>query len=1740
MDAQRTAYIKPVQPVGGSGSGYLIGPRLVLTALHVVHDGGGRAPGATIWVGHPRTNTGVHKRTATVIWPAPDADPDSAGVPDVALLLLDQDADEGHTTAVRWGRPQGDAPLGYRGIGIPAFSTTPGGAVQYENLRGELAPLTTAGRRWVLDCGVWPAVAQQKERPWAGASGTAIFTRGHLVGVAVEYGTGMGERRLTAEPVHRLLADPGFSAVLAEYGFPGTRHTTDDITAPALGAGGASLSEGALGSEWLQEQVALAERLAEARYTPEHHVPLPLAQVADACALPQEFLRQSTRRARDLQNEVEALLTQLTRWNSAYPPSQNSPSHQALSQWVQSWTLPLREGAEDVVQGLSAASAASGFPAVQTAAVLEDMVELLDDFRQLADRFVADSRKNAEASVPLAAQPGRKRPAWEGIKALGEGPLSRAHSACERTRDFMQGAAAQAAEKRAWLLRGEAGQGKTHLLVDAARRAVDAGRPALVVFGQELSGQNALSEIAQKRGLGALAEREFLQAMDAAGAASDCRFLLIIDALNDAEDARNWKNELLALQGRMAGFRHIALVVSCRSTFTDLVVPDRFDGPASDHPGFTGREMEGLESYLKGNPAALPSTPLLSSVFTNPLFVKLYADGLSRSRDRGLGGSAGQAPDRSTVFDAYVDHRAEVICARLGLDPLARPVHRAMDALAARMAATGLSVIAREVARDLVAPYAPAAARWPETMLGQLLTQGLVSNERTHTPGKDIGIGFPYQAFGDDRVVRSVFAAYRDEIDSLRERRPLAEDSALRAWLHEAAPNYQEAASALLPEQTGTELIDFLVSSSPSAVEEGRSASRTKVRRRQLARSFLNTLPMRSARSVSERTVELLNETAARHGRISDVMEAVLAVTAEPGHLLNADRLHATLAKISRPKRDAWWGVETYSMLWEVTALHRLVRWAEQYPTPRHLHPASRPARPRLGQRVRPSAQAFGSAEKEAVRLAATTLMWTLTSSNRFLRDRATKGLVQLLLGHGDVLVSLLDRFLHEDVQKVDDPYLFERLVWVAYGVMGRRGEGEDQGVLLGRIARLLIDHLYGDVDSPAHASRNALLCDAATRLVAMAHGAGCLTDEEAAAVRHPHACAEIGLAPAEEELDVLFPRKGQPESSWGSVRSSLSSLGDFARYEIQPAVHHFSQLPLSSDYPGRPSWRRKNDPVAVDPAGIPAFAESLPEAVRAALSTPAAVAQLLAGWKARQVLDQDQYTLLQGCQVAPTEDECLANARVDAEWASRWVLDRVAELGWSPELFSEFDTRQRRLASSHLSHKGERIGKKYQWMALHELVERLANHHHPHRSDEHDPAGYPGAARLSLLDIDPSLPPARHPFSLNDDDDSPDEADNATFAPEDPSHPLAPPVPALPESDGAADWISSPDNLPDLEELGIRTDSEGREWIVLHEQATDDHDGRGWSASRGQAEQWHHIYSWIVPDQQFTGLLSWLEGRSLTNRMMPEGPDRHSLLLTDFPTVPGPWTDPEPDTWHVDTFQYEEAQPTQGSSLVLEGDEDPDDGLEVLDPAPAPVDLSEIAGNYTLWRQKQTREQGEALAELAQQWADGPVEDNDKWAERLLTVPQGQLDRATDLSGQPVTAIPTYQTYQWSGQGPDCSLDTTVSVALLNDPLLREAGLRRDPDRPGWHDADGRLQVQYLTWVRPSGRASTLLVCRQWLEQQLRHLGYDLVQGMRGERQTLAEHPRFWRNYSQINGHSAQGRRTVGTTVTTLEKSFR
>jgi hypothetical protein len=68
------------------------------------------------------------------------------------------------------------------------------------------------------------------------------------------------------------------------------------------------------------------------------------------------------------------------------------------------------------------------------------------------------------------------------------------------------------------------------------------------------------------------------------------------------------------------------------------------------------------------------------------------------------------------------------------------------------------------------------------------------------------------------------------------------------------------------------------------------------------------------------------------------------------------------------------------------------------------------------------------------------------------------------------------------------------------------------------------------------------------------------------------------------------------------------------------------------------------------------------------------------------------------------------------ADRARRWVFQRTLSLGWTPKLFGskDYSINQR---DGRDGHKAERWGKKYQWMAYHELFARIADNYQPSRS---------------------------------------------------------------------------------------------------------------------------------------------------------------------------------------------------------------------------------------------------------------------------------------------------------------------------------------------------------------------------------------------------------------------------------------
>ncbi|MFF0226770.1 trypsin-like serine protease [Streptomyces sp. NPDC004629] len=195
-----------------AGSGYLVAPQLVLTALHVLVDETGEVwPRITVRVGHPPSGN-VDRREAAVCWTG------SNGL-DVALLRLDAPVNVPGT--VRWGRPVGSEALPYAGLGYPLQTRATDGHRRVEHLRGMLSPLAGGDGRhdlYTLDQHAAPRLRTDQRQAWGGVSGAAVFCQGHLVGVVLQDDEEHENRRLHALPVRRFGTDSAFVELLERHG----------------------------------------------------------------------------------------------------------------------------------------------------------------------------------------------------------------------------------------------------------------------------------------------------------------------------------------------------------------------------------------------------------------------------------------------------------------------------------------------------------------------------------------------------------------------------------------------------------------------------------------------------------------------------------------------------------------------------------------------------------------------------------------------------------------------------------------------------------------------------------------------------------------------------------------------------------------------------------------------------------------------------------------------------------------------------------------------------------------------------------------------------------------------------------------------------------------------------------------------------------------------------------------------------------------------------------------------------------------------------------------------------------------------------------------------------------------------------------------------------------------------------------------------------------------------------------
>ena len=882
----------------------------------------------------------------------------------------------------------------------------------------------------------------------------------------------------------------------------------------------------------------------------------------------------------------------------------------------------------------------------------------------------------------------------------------------------------------------------------------------MVLLGEWFGGGDLWPQIGANLGLPtSLSGPEILGILEACGGLNgDGRLLVAIDALNESGTGDFWRMNLPRLLAEIGHYPHIGLAVSVRSTYLELIDPDGRIGDqcvVTVHPGLAGREIEAVGLYFKHYGLEEPRFSLLTPEFTNPLFLQFYCEAQVESDAEG-----DVHEGRLKVFDRVVEARLKKIAiqladggAALDISLKQRAARTVLDAVLSEMAVSGTERLTLDAVARIV-----GGLNFEQQLAGRLLTrleaEGIFTSEEMWVDGEvQLGLRLTFQAFSDHLILNHRVKQRDPTV-------PITDDEVFRRWLSAASWGIQEAASVLLPERHGIELRDYL-----GVVVDAAQDELAEYELNRFDRLTMATLPFRTPGSVGDATIDAVNRyLRSSDARLTEFYDVLALIAPIPDHPLNGDGLHDHLSKQPMADRDASFGVATYHALDGQQAFWRLASWARRGPHPRY--------------------------DGEVIRLATIPLVWLLSSPNRYMRDWLTKVLVQLLSGHIGVLIELSREFA-----KIDDVYVRERLAGVTYGVLMR-----NQGAGRETLRPLVIETATLYLNQP---DANALLLDHVEGIVEFGLAKGLIEPGEVPNHKVPYGLPRPDHPWTMERID-------DHRNSYSQIYFSLFNMGDFGRYRVDSSFNKFTKVLLSEPTPSRSKIIQKVDEKKLARIRANADPEVLAEVDSLDMSVLPTLESVMARLDHETDAARNLRSQLASCRYTVKEPDF----DYPTERARRWIFMKAIKLGWTEKRFGHFEDMYAR-ESGRSASKPERFGKKYQWIAYHELLARIRDNYHPKPGyGENEPSRFLGLWDTFDRDIDPSIQAVA---SFDELDRDRGESDSSLVRRQ--SGIVSPGLDAINLSHYLArdvDFLTDYAGYPKAEDLVDAADSAGERWFVL------------------------------------------------------------------------------------------------------------------------------------------------------------------------------------------------------------------------------------------------------------------------------------------------------------------------------------
>lgn len=1036
------------------------------------------------------------------------------------------------------------------------------------------------------------------------------------------------------------------------------------------------------------------------------------------------------------------------------------------------------------------------------------------------------------------------------------------------------------------LLTGSAGTGKTHLLCDIVEHRIKNEKgilPAFLVFGEYFSNNKDFWEqtIGQLEFKGSLkTKKDFLRKLNELGKQTQCRSLLVIDALNEniTQAPDFWKNNLDDIIEDIKEYPNIALIVSVRNGFEKEVLTEKQKKVFihEDHNGFRFREWEAVNKFFKAFKLPLPEIPLLMPEFQNPLFLLLFCKAFEKRKNKKEKQIFRGHEGATYIFETYIDSISKPIEKKFQIDsgPKKNIWDTVIEKIAEEMVTQDAERISEKKLTHIIQKAHPTidSSKLIQSLESNMLIVKVPKYENGERTG-GFDIRFPFQKFSDHLIGRYIFKKYENEFGkqnrNLRTAKKYFSKKRNLGKLLSKSWNSGiiEALSIQCPEQLkGIEFIEV----APFLFQNQYFS--------EIEKSFVESLIWRNPKAFStdiKNTLKIINQQIIRtESGHNQLLNAFLSVAPIPNHPFNAEFLHNHLFKFSMSKRDSWWSTFLHYQYGERGAVDRIIEWSW-------------------------SDQDYSHINDKSVFLTCIALSWFLTAPNRFVRDKTTKGLVCLLQNRIHLLPQLLEKF-----RSVNDPYVIERLFAAAYGCVLRN---QKDNASLKVLAEWVYENIFKDNKPPVH----ILLRDYARGVIEVALARGIKLRINENNINPPYKSIWPKKIPDEGELREKYYLKNYSEDKsthegflyiWSSLMYSYEGFpADFGNYVVSSDLHHWSGRRLRNPEPNRKNLLERfkekltteqkmllekatNQFFGIDFHEIVEHIKMIDQSDENKLSADEIKIQELAEkkkliknyteFKKSLPINKKKYFEK---EIEPFfADNGSINDPFDyfdTKLAQRWIFNRVVELGYNPKMHGQFD----KYLSSYdrREHKSERIGKKYQWIAYHEFM-ALVSDHFEYKDDSWSNSCeeyYKGPWQPRIRDIDAS-------FILYNDANI---KKSATFSQWQLSHAH---YDTWEKKKSDVDWIKTKDDLPSPKNIIKVTDDKKKEWLMLEgfvrwQEKTPPEYKKYDIPVR---EFWYIIKSYIVKKKDAEKYFNWAKKQDFVGRWMPETPYFSEIFMGEYP----------------------------------------------------------------------------------------------------------------------------------------------------------------------------------------------------------------------------------------------------------------